>query len=67
MAENRKLIWERVHTFGSHTHLINNKKTLCGRDVSLYITEIHKHPTKKCKRCLDMAFMFEPNEKLVTV
>ena len=63
---NPKLEWNRVLTFGSHTHLIKNGKTFCGRDVSLYTTEIHKFPTKKCKRCIELAFMFEP-EKIVTV
>jgi len=58
------MIWERVHTFGSHTHIIKNGRTICGRDVSLYTTEVHKNPTKKCKRCLELAFIFEPEHKL---
>lgn len=59
------LVWERVFTFGSHTHLIKNKKTFCGRDVSLYTTEVHKFPTKKCKRCLELAYMMRLPDRLV--
>lgn len=55
MVKSSELIWERVHNFGSHTHIIKNKKTICGRDVSMYNTEVHKFPTKKCKRCLELA------------
>ena len=61
-----KLEWIRVWNFGSHTHLIVNNKTICGRDVSNYTQEVHKFPTKKCKRCNEMAFMFSKQEKLVT-
>ena len=66
MSVNSNLKWIRVHTFGSHTHIIVNNKTICGRDVSNYVTEVHKNPTKKCKRCLEFSMMFEPEEKLVT-
>lgn len=66
MIKSSKLVWERVHNFGSHTHLIKNKKTLCGRDVSMYIKEVHKFPTKKCKRCLEMAYVMNLPDKLVT-
>jgi len=66
MAESSKLVWVRVHTFGSHTHLIKNGKTFCGRDVSNYNTEVHKNPTKKCKRCLQFAWVEDLPETLVT-
>ena len=61
-----EMIWERVYTFGSHTHIIKNGKTLCGRDVSNYTTEVHKFPTKKCKRCIEFTYMFKPEPIEVT-
>ena len=36
-------------------HINKNKKTISGKDVSMYNTEVHKLPTKKCKRCLELA------------
>ncbi len=65
MSQNTKMIWERVYTFGSHTHIIKDGKTICGRDVSLYVREVHKFPTKKCKRCLELAFMFEEDPNIL--
>lgn len=67
MPKNPSLQWYRVHTFGSHTHLITkDKKTVCGRDVSLYVTEVHEFPTKKCKRCEQLSWVVNLPEKLVT-
>lgn len=57
MSKNSKLKWERVHNFGRHAHIIRNGKTFCGRDISMYVTEVQKNPTKKCRRCLDLAYV----------
>ncbi len=51
MSESSELKWERVWNFGRHAHIIKDGKTICGRDVSMYIKEVQKHPPKKCKPC----------------
>jgi len=62
IIENVK--WERIVNMGRHSHVIDDEKTLCGRDIRLSKTMLRKYPSHKCMRCLTIVTMYKNIEQL---
>ncbi len=57
-TEIQNVKWERVLNMGRHSHVIQDEKTLCGRDIRLSKTILRKYPSHKCMRCLTIVTMY---------
>jgi len=60
-----KPIWEKIYGFGRHSHIIDpNRKTLCGRDISMQKTTIQNNPPRKCIKCENISTLFDKIKEL---
>ena len=60
-----KETWERIYTFGRHSHVVDdNKKTLCGKDVSMFMRMIQNNPPRKCMRCQKISKIYDRLKQL---